>query len=797
MNPDARVRCHACGARTEPAADSCDVCGVAQVRLCSACQGPLSVYATTCPGCGSAHRPRRYKVSMRWMTIAVPLAILAIVGTGAVLLVPTETDLDAARRLLTPGSRDTERALAHLEAAAAKPDAPLEALVLRAETGMRRLRAGSGLSRIKARSDLAAIHRKLEELVADRGETPELTVLLARCSFAAGDEAAAILRLRELSRTSGGLPEDASLLLARARWRRGDRTVAMELLLDLAESAEHPETLAEAVETADRRGEPELGDRILTRARKRFPGSPIPGRLDAYRLLDRKDEAPLPDRDELEKRLQADPEDPLPLLLLADRYRRDGDRKREIEALTKAIHLRPGLPRLRLDRAEAHLRCGWPDAALADISQAKARGASHADVLPLLARASLAGPAPDPALAIAALTGADDDPTLLPIRIRALGLVGRPGEAVALAGRAAGRLSGVDLPLLVATELAGIPTPAATELAKKLVDGVLAADPKHPRAKFLRALLADRWEDLHAVLAEDPRNAPARRFLFDRLLEKDPKRARTLAREAEEIDANSPTARYLRGRLLLLDRDPDGAVAAFRAVLAAEPRDREAAEGLRVALSQAGPTGEDARLEGRLRDVEADLRAGEFAAALSRVREWQAEAIDAGPVGRPSEVAAKILYQGGVAAEELRNLEPAKDLYRASIRQRPDHYPALNNLALLLVADPKTATEALRLAERAARLAPGLAEVKDTLGTARLGVGNTRGAVAAYRAALDLFARRGASANAQRAETLVGLARAYRTAGNKAAAEAALVQAAAADPEIRKSADWPQAGQNR
>jgi tetratricopeptide (TPR) repeat protein len=510
--------------------------------------------------------------------------------------------------------------------------------------------------------------------------------------------------------------------------------------------------------------------------------------MEAYRALDVEGRDAPPSPEELEAMLRKDPEDPLPHLLLADQARRAGDRTREIEALSTAIRLRPGVPRLRLARADAYLRSGFPDAAIDDATEAVRHGVAPAEAAPLLARANLAGPAPDPTLALVALSSAPADPALLPVRVRALALLDQPEQAIALVGRAMPRITGADLTLAVATELAGIPTPDAMALAKRLVGKVLAEDPKHPRARFLLALLADRWEDIEALLADDPGNAPARRCLFERFLSKDPDRARALAKGATD----RVTARYLTGRLALLDDDPAAAVEAFRAVLADEPRDREAAEGLRAALERADPTAEEARLVERLREAEADVAAERYAELLAKIRRWQAEAIDAGPVGRPSEVASKILYQGAVAAEELRDLERAKDLYRASIRQRPDHFAALNNLALLLAGEPGSADRAVGLASRAARLAPGVAEVLDTLGTARLAAGDADGAVAAYRIAVARFGERKAAGDRGRARTLVRLARAYRESGRAAAAEEALRQALAADPGVKDSADWPQ-----
>jgi Flp pilus assembly protein TadD len=94
----------------------------------------------------------------------------------------------------------------------------------------------------------------------------------------------------------------------------------------------------------------------------------------------------------------------------------------------------------------------------------------------------------------------------------------------------------------------------------------------------------------------------------------------------------------------------------------------------------------------------------------------------------------------GAALLERGRVEEAAAHWRESLRLRPDHLTAVNNLAWLLATHPdarqRDPQEALALAERAARLAPGDPAVLDTLGAALAAAGRFAEAErAAHRAA--------------------------------------------------------------
>ena len=95
------------------------------------------------------------------------------------------------------------------------------------------------------------------------------------------------------------------------------------------------------------------------------------------------------------------------------------------------------------------------------------------------------------------------------------------------------------------------------------------------------------WAPAHAALA--------RAYLAKRFLTREPAwadRAREACLRAERIDGSLPEVQLTMGRLATESGDPEGAVAAFRKVLARQPADVEALLGLADALLLAGKAGE-------------------------------------------------------------------------------------------------------------------------------------------------------------------------------------------------------------
>ena len=211
---------------------------------------------------------------------------------------------------------------------------------------------------------------------------------------------------------------------------------------------------------------------------------------------------------------------------------------------------------------------------------------------------------------------------------------------------------------------------------------------------------------------------------------------------------------------------PDSAEADFRlgALYGALDRWPEAAARYEAGLERA--PGSPELLRGA---AAARQRTGEGALAVGYA-ERLANRVDAEPA---DQFLLAVLLQGEGRADA------AADRYRRTIAAAPDHWPALNNLAVILTEAGET-EEALRLAARASELAPDEAAATDTLGWAMFQAGDpeARGILA-----------RAVEQDPTGAIYRLHLARAEAAAGD---AEAARTQAEAAlelDPDGPESAE--------
>ena len=141
-------------------------------------------------------------------------------------------------------------------------------------------------------------------------------------------------------------------------------------------------------------------------------------------------------------------------------------------------------------------------------------------------------------------------------------------------------------------------------------------------------------------------------------------------------------------------------------------------EGLEIAAENAG----------LLRGASAsELRRGDARAALEFAKRLQA-------VGPDSAVDA---FSRGLIFERLEDSAMAERSYREALALQPEHWPSLNNLAVILVQAGRV-EEGLALAERAAGLAGDNPSVVHTLGWAHYKNNDARQAVVTLERALQL-----------------------------------------------------------
>ncbi len=185
--------------------------------------------------------------------------------------------------------------------------------------------------------------------------------------------------------------------------------------------------------------------------------------------------------------------------------------------------------------------------------------------------------------------------------------------------------------------------------------------------------------------------------------------------------------------------DLEGAEAAYRRVLARDPRHSGALHLLGVLEHQRGRHDRAVEQIGRAITLDPSQAAyhnnlGVALKATGRLDEAASayrEALRLAP--GYADASANL----GVALHELGRPAEAVPCFEAALRARPDHPDALYNLANLLHGQGRSA-EAVALYGRALRAAPGRADIPNNLGNALIALGREEEAVAAYRRALGV-----------------------------------------------------------
>jgi tetratricopeptide (TPR) repeat protein len=422
--------------------------------------------------------------------------------------------------------------------------------------------------------------------------------------------------------------------------------------------------------------------------------------------------------DDAEKRMQKLREPVYRLVLEGRLVLERGDAKRALEILTRAIEQWPGNAGTRIQAARAANQLGDLERAKSELREATRAAPDDTDAALLLARLYLLeGDAPS---AVAFLDRHHEHrgfttPEAYLLAARTLVAAGHPPEARAVLEELRDREGS-----------AGV---AVAELAE------LAAKQEGPAAAARVVEASDL--DLGA-----PENEPAlRAWLRARLAAGEAPRATAKLGELLSGRPGQPGLLTVRGQLLLATGDLAGAERDFEAALASDGEHAAALAGRGVVL----------------------LEQGEAAAA----RELLERAALRAP-GEPDHA-----YSAARAQLAAGDEEAAAATLQRLLHAHPEHAAAANELAWLLAGRGEGLELALRLAERALRLAPS-PEVRDTLGFVHWRRGEAEAARAAFEAAL---AERPEYATARYHLALV-----QQGAGEAAQARASLERALAGGP---------------
>ena len=200
----------------------------------------------------------------------------------------------------------------------------------------------------------------------------------------------------------------------------------------------------------------------------------------------------------------------------------------------------------------------------------------------------------------------------------------------------------------------------------------------------------------------------------------------SLQRDPKSVQ-ESPQLSALMGRALVMTGQRDQGLASFGNAIKQTLSPAEAlavtqqlvqAVGIDEALSQLQPMTAATGLKLELALAQAEADAGRFDASLRRLRPIDAQLA---PTAAERPLVDRLL---SLSMHQTSQFTEARAVYERMLKRSPTDLQTLNNLAYLLTENLDSAAAAVPLAERAALIAPGDAQVLDTLGWAQLKSGN-------------------------------------------------------------------------
>lgn len=533
----------------------------------------------------------------------------------------------------------------------------------------------------------------------------------AAVQMALGDEQAGIDALRPL--IDRDQPDaDALSLMAEYERLRGNADAALKYAKTLVQSdTADTSRLIQLGLTLSAAGQEAEAASTFARAAEADPELKNADLIEAQALLatDNRKAA----IEKLEGIVAQRPEDSQALNMLALAYARGGERGKSKELLEKAVAAAPGYSYAAINLAKMRREDGDRDGAAALLDGVLLREPGNVRALGMAVALDVERGQPDSARqrldkAMQGQREPDEHLTLIAARFeRSQGNAKRAVELYdTLVGRHGRRVEWL-------RELGQAQLEAGqSEQALKTLDAVITLS-NRPAADWLQLARAQERagdqagaaKSIAEALASEPDN-PAARLAEVRHLVRVGKTAEARARmDALKKMAPSQTVPELltaEAYLTLREGKPSDAVDLFKSALAAAPSPDRAVD---LARAQAS--------------------IGDRVGALTTLEGWTAE--------HPDDLGVVFVLADAYAKSG--DVPKARATYERLLQREPDNVLALNNLAWAL--RDADGAEALRLATRAAEVAPDAPAVLDTLGTLKLRAGETDAAVTALRKAVE------------------------------------------------------------
>jgi tetratricopeptide (TPR) repeat protein len=428
----------------------------------------------------------------------------------------------------------------------------------------------------------------------------------------------------------------------------------------------------------------------------------------------------------LQAALKDRPDTPTVVLLLTSLYEKVGQYDQAISVLETALKASPRQPTLGLQLGELYLRKGRYDDAIALMSDLLSQYPDFPEARLIRGQAYLTQGKNDAALQelLAVVKAHPKVPAAHYYLARTYAVLGRVAEAKASYQEAL-RLN----PQLeqAKNELATVSGQAPDD-AKQIeqMKAVLTSDPKNvavrealTRVLFRKGQVTEAQAELKKLLDVAPAHAEGN-YLMAQILGRQGSadEAANHLRATLRANPSHVGAHALLGRYLEQKGQPEQALAEYEAAMRVNPNLRDVKLQVGILYARTGRLADAHRIARELEQSEPKSPAPPVLKGVVLLAQNNPQgAVDAFNAALKMKPDLLDAHRGlGQAYQQLGQVDRAAESYRRALALNDKDVASLNNLAWILAEVRKKPDEALPLATKADQLAPGTAEVLDTLG---------------------------------------------------------------------------------